>query len=189
MRGGGIVGKIAYVKGNVGDDVKFNSQNASFQVDGVVGNRCVFTTHNGDISVGSLQISSSLITHNGSVAAGDVGKGSSLITHNGDVNARNMAENSRASSHNGSVHVAQADRSATLETHNGDVYENGVKRKKPSRADGVSISIGGMSFVGSIGGRVIIDGRDVTDLVRGSSRVGAAPTPEEPPVRYTKGGR
>ena len=108
---GGTAGKIACVKGNVGDDVKFNSHNASFQIEGAVGSRCMFKTHNGD------------------------------------VNARNMAENFQASSHNGSVHVVHADSTATLETHNGDVYENGVKRKKPSRAEGVSVSIEGKIII------------------------------------------
>lgn len=182
--GGVSTGKVLNVKGDVADYVTFKSHNAEFAVEGSVGNQCAFKTHNGDITAGIVGESTSLETHNGDISSGNVNRNSALKTHNGDINAGDMAENSRAISHNGNVRVANAHKSATIDTHNGNVYENGVKRKKEKAHGQTSVSIGGMSFIG--GGRIIVNGRDITDIV--NSTAGNSNDVKEPqaPVRYTK---
>lgn len=180
--GGVNTNKQLHVNGNVGNNVTFRSHNADFLVDGSVGNQCNFKTHNGEITTGNVGQNTTLMTHNGDVSCEQVGIHSSLKTHNGDVHAAVMSEHTSATSHNGDVRADRAAKSAELETYNGNVYENGIKRKK-EKAQSSSISIGNMSFIG--GGRIIVNGQDITSLVNSASR-SAPKEDEEPPVRYNK---
>lgn len=184
---------VCSIHGKVGSRVTMKSHNAEFSIDGSVGDGCTLKTHNGDIRVGNVGESSSLTTHNGTISCGSVGKHTALKTHNGDVHATEMGEHTRAISHNGDVRVSQAaPKSAELETHNGSVYEAGVKRRKPEveATRGVTISSAhGITFMSGarVSGRIIINGKDVTDLVNGT--VSSTPDhkePEKEPVRFKK---
>lgn len=176
--------KNVHIKGDVGNGVILNSHNASFLIEGSVGDSCAFKTHNGDISTGMIGSNNSLVTHNGYINSGSVGKKSSLKTHNGNVNAGDMAKNSEATSHNSDVRVTHAHETVTLKSHNGHVYENGVKRQKEKTRHQGGIN---MSFVG--GGRIIVNGKDITNLVDDASRSrGDEEQQEKEPVRYKKKG-
>jgi hypothetical protein len=180
---GGSSGKDINVKGNVGNNVSFNSHSSSYTVEGSVGNGSTFKTHNGEITTGIVGENVTFVSHNGDITSGNVGKNSSLATHNGDVHAGEMAANSKAISHNGDVRVGRSHASTTLKTHNGSVYENGVKRKN-EKSQSSLVSISGMTFIGG-GGRIIVNGQDITHLVNQTSS--KKEVKDEPPVRYRKG--
>lgn len=169
----------------MGDNVIFKSHNAGLNLNGSIGKGCSVKTHNGEINTGDVGENTTLMTHNGDITCGNVGTNASVKTHNGDVHAGIMGERTSATSHNGDVRVDQAPKSADLDTHNGNVYVSGVKRKK-EKAQGASFSIGGMSFIG--GGRVIVNGQDITSLIQGSGASSSSREDDTPPVRYTKFG-
>lgn len=183
--GGVNTGKSVNVQGNVEDGVTISSKSADFNINGDVGNNCKFDTQSGDIKAGNIGNGSTLKTMSGDVKVGNVGSNSTFKTMSGDVKAGIVGSNSSLKTISGDVKVQSADSSVALETMSGSIYENGVKRKKEKTHNQGSVSIGNMSFIGGMSGRIIVNGRDITDLVNNTSN--SSDTKTQEPVRYTKG--
>lgn len=181
----GNSGKSLNVQGNVENGVTISSKSADFNINGNVGEGCKFTTQSGDIKAGNVGDGSTFKTMSGDIKVANVGGNCTLKTMSGDVKAAVVGSRSSLKTMSGDVKVQSADRSVALETMRGDIYENGVKRKKDKAHGQTSVSIGGMSFIG--GGRIFVNGRDVTELVNNASgNSNDAKAPQQEPVRYTK---
>lgn len=182
---GGSAGRSIHVRGNVENSVKIKSQSADIIVDGAVGSLARLHTQSGDINAGEVSDNASLKTMSGAVRVGNVGVYASLNTMSGNIHAEAVAANTILKTMSGDISVRSADPSASLETMSGDIREGGVKRRKGGAAhSGVTVSsVGGVSFIGGMSGRIIVNGRDITDLV--NSTAGASAAAEEP-VRYSK---
>lgn len=180
------IGKSLLVKKHVGNRVTFKSHNAEFVVEGDVGEQCSFKTHNGEIRAGNVGSGTSLVSHNGDISVHNVCANASLVSHNGSVLAGHLGEGVKVSSHNGDVRVNGASKSAKLSSYNGTVYEAGIARKKEkAKHGGMIINIGGITMSGVSGGQIIVNGRDITDLVNAQKNQGDKGKVEAP-VRYFK---
>ncbi|QEY51862.1 DUF4097 family beta strand repeat-containing protein [Legionella longbeachae] len=167
------------VQGDIENGVTISSASSDLHVNGNIGNNCKLSTQSGDIKAGNVGADSILKTMSGDIKIGNVGVRCSLKTMSGDVKAGVVGSNSILKTMSGDVKVQRVDRSTTIETMSGDIYENGVKRNQANRQSN-SVSISGMSFIG--GNRIIINGRDMTDLINSSNNQS-----DEAPIRYTKG--
>ena len=176
-------GKTLSVKGNVENGVTMSSKSADFSINGNVGNNCKFHTQSGDIQAANVGNSSTIKTMSGDVKIGNVGSNCTLKTMSGDVKAGIIESNSILKTMSGDIKVQSADSSVTLETMSGSIYEKGVKRKKEKDHQQCStFSIGNMSFIN--GGRIIVNGRDITDIVNDSNTSNNNQVQE--PIRYSK---
>ncbi len=176
------------VQGNVGNNARIKSQSASIIVGGDIGSNVNIDTQSGDIRAANVGVNSTLKTMSGNIVVANVGASCSLETTSGYVNASDVAERSTLKTMGGNVKIRSAHATATLETMSGKIYENGVQRERDRRSAGsvlmsitpprngvrfgsVSvISSGNVTFFqGSNERRVIVNGRDVTDLVNAAS--------------------
>lgn len=171
------------ITGSVGDRCKFNTQSGSI-IARNIGNQSHLTTMSGDVNVGNVSAHCVLKTMSGAIHAANIDTDCVLSTMSGDVKASLVNANSSLKTMSGNVRVQSADQSVTLETMSGTIYENGMKRKKANAyKQNNSISIGGMSFIGS--GRVIVNGRDITDIVNNATHI-SNESAEQEPIRYIK---
>ncbi len=174
---------------NVADNVHFNSVSGDFRADKAGNNTHVRTT-SGDITTGAIGDDSTLSSVSGDFRVAGIGSSSTLRSTSGDISANYIGENSTATTVSGDINIRKAPASADVSSTSGDVTLNGKRQKRERNNYGSSsifmngISISGGSFGG---GRVIINGRDLSDIMREqNSSQSSSDAPEEKPVRYMK---
>lgn len=124
----------------------------------------------------------------GDINANNIGVGATLKTMSGDAVANDVGEDASVTTMSGDVRVHSKHESASISTISGDIYENGVRKRKQAQSQygSSSVSINGVSMMFGGGGRIIMNGRDVTDLVNGASNSSKGEL-EDKPIRYRKG--
>lgn len=203
--GGGAAGSSLHVKGNVDSRVKITTSSADITVDGVINSGAKFNTQSGDITAIEVKGNVSFKTMSGNIRATNVGADSSLNTMSGDIHARTIDAGTTLQTMSGDIHagsvgaratvktmsgdisVDSAHESALIDSMSGDIRVAGVRRRKEAVGGFGSVtvsSVGGMAFIG--GGRIVVDGRDITALVRGAATGAGDASATEAPIRYTK---
>jgi len=196
---------LVNIKGSIGSNVSIKTSASDVKINGEVGEHLTVQTKSGNVTLPIVPSYSSIKTMSGDVYSGNVhsnvqvktmsgditvnnvNDNSSLNTMSGDIAAQNISDNTVLKTMSGDINVVSASDTATLTTMSGDIYENGIKqRKERSSSSHSTISIGGMSFMGGVSGRVIVNGRDITDLISASQQ-SSQPSNEQEPVRYYKG--
>ena len=198
--GGGLVsiggGQASYVsvRGHVENDVKISTRNASITVGGNIGSNASIDTSNASIRAADIGNGATLTTKNASIDVARVNPRATLKTTNANINAGDAGEGSTLKTSNGNISVRNAHPTASLQTTNGEIYENGVPRKtaRPSDSSSTVVFAGGSVFMSGgnvrVGGRMIVNGVDITDIVNGRAGAQPAQQQEEQPVRYMKKG-
>lgn len=189
--GGGQASYVT-VRGNVESDAKIATRNADITIGGNIGSNASIQTTNGSIRAADIGNGAALTSSNGSIDAARVNSRATLKTSNGNISATDVEEGSTLRTTNGNISVRSAHPTASIQTTNGEVFENGVPRRveRPSVSSSVVFAGGSVFMSGNVrvGGRVIINGVDITDIVNGRAGAQPAQQQEEQPVRYMKNG-
>ena len=151
--------------GDVGEHAKINAPCADIDIQGNILRCAEIKTQSGNVAARNIATLATLHSMSGDIRVGDVALSARLKSMSGNIHAQDVSAGASLNTMSGDVRVRN-DLGASLNTMSGDIFVNGERRipaaHAVSRGD---VSIPGISIVAR-GSSVIINGREINDLVR-----------------------
>lgn len=183
MVGGSTTSSSLHVKGDVRNRARLTTTSADIDVAGIISAHVRLNTQSGDVAAREVKESVSIQTMSGDVRVGNVSADSSLNTMSGNIQTGTVGAHTTVKSMSGDIRTGIAHASAEISSMSGDVRVHGRSSKEKDKS-GVSIVSHSSIFSNArAGGRIIINGKDVTDLVNAKDE---KTNTLEKPVRYKK---